>query len=487
MIKKTFPHFTIVLLLIIIFSCRKDDMYFESEGLLVFSVDTVLFDTIFTTVGSSTRQLKVYNPHNKTIRISSINLSGGSQSKFSINIDGMPAHQAKDIEIRPKDSMFIFVRVTLDPNSFNTPFVVSDSIMFFTNNKMQQVKLVAWGQNAHYHTPTHFPYNMSPYSVISSNTTWTNDKPHLVYGWVVVDSSYTLTIEEGAQIHIHNNSGIWVYNDGSLKVEGTKDKPVVFQGDRLESWYKDLPGQWGRLMYNGYLFSMGIWLSSGSIDNEIDYAIIRNGDTGIRVDTTGNSPNPTLRIRNTIIENMSTAGIYAQGSYVEGENLLITNAGIHALILSIGGSYDFKHCTFANYWSYSTRQTPSVVINNYYKDINNNIQLRPLNKAYFGNSIIYGTLEEELLLDKQTGTAFNFFFDHCLIKTKEAISDPSHFSNCLKNNDPLFEDISEADYRLRNNSPALNIGSLSVAADVPFDILGVNRTASPDLGVYEKE
>jgi len=471
---------------LMVYACQKDDFLFETEGGLNFSTDSVCFDTVFTTIGSTVQQLKIYNPHKKSIKISSVNLGGGTASNYRINIDGIATTEVKDIELAAGDSMFIFVRVTVDPNNLNTPFVISDSLIFITNGHIQQVKLVAWGQNAYYHTPQYFPYNMSPYSVINTDETWLNDKPHLVYGWVVVDSAYTLTIQEGTQIHFHNNSGLWVYTDASLKVNGTKENPVVFQGDRLEQWYKDLPGQWGRLMYNGYLLSMGIWLSAGSIDNEINYAIIRNGDTGIKVDTTGNSTNPTLKIRNTIIENMSTSGIYAQGSFVEGENLVICNAGIHALILSIGGTYDFKHCTFGNYWAYSTRQTSSIVLNNYYKDINNNIQIRHLNKADFGNCIIYGNIEEEILLDKNNSGVFNYKFTNCILKTAMDISNTTFYSSCLKNIDPLFENTTLNNLKLKVGSPALDIGDMSIALQVPYDIIGNARTITPDLGAYEK-
>lgn len=476
----------ILLVIIMLFSCRKDDFLTETEGNLNFSTDSVLFDTVFTTVGSTTQYLKVYNPHNKPIKISSIALAGGTSSNYRINIDGVSAVEVKDVELAANDSLFIFVRVTVDPNNTNTPFVVSDSIMFNTNNKWQQVKLVAWGQNAYYHTPTNHPYNMSPYSIVSGNTTWLNDKPHLVYGWVVVDSAATLNIQEGTQVHFHNNAGMWVYSDASLKVNGTKSNPVVFQGDRLEQWYQDLPGQWGRLMYNGYLFSMGIWLSAGSIDNEINYAVIRNGDTGIKADTVGNSTDPTLKISNTIIENMSTAGIYAQGSYIEAENLVVSNVGIHALILSIGGSYDFKHCTFGNYWNYSTRQTASVVLNNYYEDINGNIQLRDLTKADFGNCIIYGNIENEILEDKNSNGVFNYKLTNCLLKTTLDISNATHFDSCIKNTDPLFQNSALNKFMLQAGSPAIDVGNVNIATFVPLDIMGAARTQSPDLGAYEK-
>ena len=80
---------------------------------------------------------------------------------------------------------------------------------------------------------------------------------------------------------------------------------------------------------------------------------------------------------------MSQTGILAQGSNVYGENLQINNCGEHLLLLNIGGIYDFKHCTFANFWPFS-RQTPSIVLNNYYEDINGTIQNRNLLKADFG-------------------------------------------------------------------------------------------------------
>jgi len=475
-----------LLLLSVLFACHRDDFLTETEGSLTFSTDSVSFDTVFTTVGSTTKQLRVYNPYNKSIKISSITLAGGNASNYRINIDGVSATQIKDIVLKAKDSLYIFVKVTVDPNNTNTPFVVSDSLVFVTNNHVQQVKLVSWGQNAYYHTPKYHPVNMSPYCVISSNETWLNDKPHLVYGWVVVDSSFTLTIQEGTKIYFHNNSGIWVYNDASLKVTGTKEKPVVFQGDRLEQWYKDLPGQWGRMVYNGNLYSMGIWLSQGSINNDINYAVIRNGDTGIKADTVGNSTNPTLKLRNTIIENMSTAGIYAQGSFVEAENVVVSNAGVHAVILSIGGSYDFKHCTFANYWNYTTRQTSSVVLNNYYKDVNSVIHVRDLTKADFGNCIIYGNVEEEVFLDKNSSGIFNYKFTNCLLKTNHDIGNTTYYTNCLKNADPLFENTSTNNYQLQVYSPALDIGDMSIALQVPYDILGNARTISPDLGAYEK-
>ena len=54
-----------------------------------FSSDTVYLDTVFTTIGSSTYNLKIHNLSERNIEIGSIRLGQGSDSKFRLNVDGM--------------------------------------------------------------------------------------------------------------------------------------------------------------------------------------------------------------------------------------------------------------------------------------------------------------------------------------------------------------------------------------------------------------
>ncbi len=474
-----FPLCIACMLSFVIFlsSCKKDKITTDASAKLKFSADTLLFDTVFTTIGSTTMQLKVFNPYSNKIKISSIRLAGGSSSQFRMNVDGMATTEINDVEIEAKDSIFIFVKVTVNPNNSNSPLIVSDSVLFMTNGNLQKVQLVAWGQNAYYYTPN-YPAGNPWYSVLDCNSTWTNDKPHVIYGYAVVDSGCTLTIKEGTRVYMHKDAVLWVYKDGTLKVQGSLGNPVTFQGDRLEQYYKDQPGQWGK-----------IWLSKGSCNNEINYAVIKNGYIGIHADTiTDNATQPTLKLENTIIENMGAAGILAQGSWVDASNCVIGNCAQYAIVLNIGGKYDFRQCTVGNYWSLSNRVTPSIVLNNWYKDINSNIIARPLTKAYFGNCILYGSITDELLLDSLTnGTPFSYQFDHCLLKTGINASSPSHFINCVLNSDPAFKDVSSNDYRLSSTSAAINKGLMSIAHIIPFDILRHNRTndVAPDIGAYE--
>ncbi|MDQ3192662.1 MAG: hypothetical protein M3Q58_13800, partial [Bacteroidota bacterium] len=301
--------------------------------------------------------------------------------------------------------------------------------------------------------------------------TWTNNIPHVIYGYAVIDSLCKLTIEQGTQIHFHNNSGLWVYKGGSIKVNGVQGAPVVFQGDRLEPYYREIPGQWDR-----------IWLNEGSIDNEINYAIIKNGLIGIQAETLEANMGNQLILNNTIIRNMSRSGILSRFYKIQAGNNLITNCGMYAAELTMGGHYEFNHCTFANYWQ-GNRKTPSVMVLNYYKDLNEQIFAAPLYKADFNNSIIYGTLEDEILVDDAgQGVDFNYGFNYTLVKSSKELLGTMLY----KNTDPLFTNVLEGDFTLKAGSPAIEKGSPAYVTGVlSSDINGNIRSGNPDLGAFE--
>lgn len=483
------------LLVVLSFTACKRDFFAESgPGELQFSTDTIIFDTVFTTVGSITHSLKVYNRNSNSVTISSIDLANqNSEGVYRINVDGVSGTHAENIKIPANDSIYIFVEATINPVGSNLPYLVTDSLLFVTNGKMQDVDLVAYGQNANFYTP-HDNFFMSgsdtinyKYHSIAENTTWDNTLPHVVYGYIIIEPNATLTINEGCQVYFHKNSGILVGNPiladhsgnpipgGILNINGTLNNEVVFQGDRLDAWYKDVAGQWDR-----------IWFTPGSIGGHINYSIIKNAKVGIQSDTLLDDLSPKVTVNNTIIENMSDIGIFAQGSYVVGENNVISDCGRYAMVLNIGGTYDFKHCTFANYWSGSTRNTPSVLLNNYYEDANGNIQLRDLLQADFTNCIVSGSLPGEIELQENTTATFNYNFNNCLLKLHPDSSLTTlNENNSIKiqNSDSLFVDIQEDDYQLHQLSPAINAG---IETGVTLDILGNTRNGLPDLGAYEK-
>jgi len=455
----------------------------DQSATLHFSTDTITFDTVFASIGSITKTLTVYNRNNFDVK-SNIALLGNSAANFRMNIDGIAGNSQTNIEIPAKDSIFIFLEVTIDPSSSNTPYILSDSLVFTTGTKKQDVDVVAWGQDAYFHTANTYGDIINGndttrfyYHLLDCSQPWTNDKPHVIYGYAVVDPGKTLLINEGCNVYLHNNSGILVGNPfleasgGSIKVNGTFGNEVTFQGDRLDPWYKDIPGQWDR-----------IWLMPGSINNEINYAIIRNGNIGIHADTVGNS-SPTVIINNTIIENMSSIGILGQGANITATNTVISKCGQYAVACNIGGIYNFTHCTFANYWDYNHRSTPSILLNNYYEGADGNIYVRNLEEANFTNCIIDGSLSTEVSFQEQELGAFNYTFDHCLIKLDPTIStDNTHYQNAIINQSPKFKDNLEGDFHLAEDSPAIDSGNNST--DDTSDIEG-NPRNNADIGAYE--
>ena len=480
-------------------SCISEEDYLtDRSAQLNFSSDTLTFDTVFTTMGSITRAICVYNPHNDPILIDRVFLGGGKSSPYRLNIDGDTALVARNVEIQPHDSLFIFARVTINPNNSNNPLLVRDSIVFEFNRKRQYLQLVAFGQDAYYHIPD---YTSNRYLIthdsrgkeirryyslaheqpllrgceVSGNKLrWKSNKPHVVFDLCVVDSAYELTLPAGTKVFMANQAEFWVYTGGSLKMTGEEQNPVVVQGMRRDGYYKELPGQWSRL-----------WLIAGSKDNVFENAIIKNGGIGVMADTCVNN-NPTLFMKNVEISNMSHHGIWSRGATVEGINVIVKNVGKCAVNLELGGTYRFVHSTFANYWNYDIRKYPTLNLQNYYKYSDRIVYERPMVRAEFYNCLIYGSKTgEEIKIDESYFPLTQYLFDHCLLAMKP-VQDAEHFIECLFQKDPLFTDPGEHDVHLTQKSPAIGkANSVWTQSFAPKDHDGVLRSLPASIGAYE--
>ena len=253
-ISNRYTNFFILLLflsILITVSCRKEEIINNSPYLkLGFSADSVIFDTVFTSLGSATKQLMIYNPSDSKVVISNLILGDGEQSAYRINVDGESGDSFKDIELSGGDSIYVFVRVTIDPQNINNPYVIEDDIYLLTNGNEQKIKLIAWGQDANYILADTYIEGLPPFKIIADSLEtvhWTNEKPYVIYGYAVINSYGKLIIDEGARIFFHEGSGLWAYVDGELNVLGTIENPVTFKGDRLEEQYANTPGQWDRI------------------------------------------------------------------------------------------------------------------------------------------------------------------------------------------------------------------------------------------------
>jgi len=452
----------IVFSMLMLTNCQKEDVYKGEQLPLSFSTDTVQFDTLFTTLSSITKSFTVHNTYDKTLKIDEIRLSGGSHSAFRINIDGIAAPTVQNIEIKGNDSIYIFVETTLDANNASAPMIVEENISFIRKDQQKKVQLVAYGQDVH----------ILKDWIVKTDATWQADKPYLIEGDLLIDTNKTLRLSPGVQLFFRQDSRMYIA--GTLLAEGNLEQPVMFSGDRLDSDYKNIPGQWE-----------GLWFLAGSKDSRLSYSEVKNAIIGIQADSVVGT-NPTVTLENTLIRNMTSTALYARGAYINAYNSLFANCGQYLAALTIGGNYSFNHCTFANYWRYSTRRVASVLLNNYYTDINNTEQPRPLKKAYFGNCLIYGSRPGEITLDATEATEFNVSFEGSFAKVEQDF--PDFLEAQYRNINPKFIDPYNHNYQLDTLSPVKDQGILDIANLYPTDLLGNSRLIDlgPDPGAYER-
>ncbi len=456
--QKSFIFILIILICAVFISsgCKKKN--FLSKKNLSFSLDTLVFDTVFTTIGSTTKQFKIYNKENRTVNISDIELMGGESSPFRMNVDGIMSTKIQDIELEGKDSLFVFVEVTLDINSQTLPMIVEDSIRFRTNGVDQYVKLAVWGQDAYFH-----------YKDLNEGI-WPNDKPHVIYGYAAIDSSKTLNIIAGTQIFLHKSALLYVYKS-TLNIQGTIGNEVVFQGDRLEQDYQNVSGQ-----YYGIYFEK-------ARPSTIDYAIIKNGTSGIHLYSRDQMfSDYTLKISNTIIENQARYGVFIySGAKVKAENCILAKNGTHALLVLEGGDFNFNHC---NLVGYGASTSAAVGISNFYNDYSNGTtNVGSINQGILQNCIITGNQTTELAIDtiQMAGVTLNFDFNHCLI-TSEEIQTDGFYQNILWNNNPNFTNPFELDFSFPSSAIQNSNG---INSSVFNDIFGNPRNNPPDIGAIE--
>lgn len=479
--------FILLALTTITISCRKKQVFSESSSLNIsFSADTITFDTVFTSIGSSTRTLMIYNRNSDNLKISSIRLEKGTSSPYSINVDGQSGITFSDKEVYANDSLYVFIKVTIDPTDENNPFFVHDRIIFNTNGNENAVSLTAYGQNAHYIIGTKgiFPDangNYTNYYIpitdsVNKDVHWTAEKPYVIYNVALIDSDGTLTIDAGTHVYFHGGSGLWAWSEGQLIVNGTAENPVVFQGDRLEPFYADKAGQWDR-----------IWLMEAreGCGHIINHAIIRNGFIGLQMQRMLKDNMAPAYVTNTIIENHTGIGLYANCYTIGMSNILIDNCGNYCVALTGGGNYIMTHGTIANYWTSSTRKAQALFFNNLYTDPTDGITYAIPFNCEINNSILYGNKDDEFGTEFYPGTDSTYRFNSSLVHTLRP-HDTTLYTSCVFNKAPKFIDAASFNFHLDTLSAAIGIGNPNYAIGIlRYDLDGVERGDTPDAGAYQ--
>ncbi len=474
---KIAPGLLILSLAIFLFACKKDSFITSPDAQVTITVDSLKYDTVFTTAGSITQSFKIINENNQKLKISSVKLMGGNSSAYKINADGFTGPEINDLELAANDSIYVFVSVIINQNANNLPFIIQDSIKINYNGTDRWVQLEAWGQNAHFFRNKE----------IAADEIWTNDLPYVILGSLYIDPGKTLTIDKGCRIYVHADAPIVV--DGTLQINGQKDSVdrVYFRGDRLDDPYKDFPASWP-----------GIFFRSSSKDNVLNYAVLKNAYQAIAAqDLSSNAPNPKITLNECIIDNAYDAGIITLNSSIRATNCLVSNCGKNLYLLK-GGDYQFIHCTVASYSNnFILHRDPVLLISNYI-NVNNVPQALPLT-ALFRNCIFWGEGglvddSDEVVVAKSTLASLNINFDSDLWKIQK--TNPTGISGVtatgiINNMPPLFDSINISknsyDFHLKSDpqSPAINKGNPITMGS--YDLDGKLRANTPDLGCYEKQ
>ncbi len=460
-----------LLFILSLFSCRPEKFFKGSTALQFsewdnYSLDTLTFDTVFTLEPgtnnpiSVTQKFWVKNNEKATVE-ADFELIGGSNSPFRFSINGKAGPYIRGVEIPAGDSVWGFVQCSLAPNNQTMPALVLDSIMARVGGGESKMYLEAYGWDAYYFRSANLP----------CNAVWADKvKPYVIVNSALVPANCTFTIRPGVQVYNSPRSTLFV--EGTLKIEGTAQERVTFTGSRPRFDTRRLPNQW-----------VGIHMLRNSVNNSIKYANINNAAIGVRVDSLPVSGAYNLEIENTQIKYSGQVALLGVSANIKATNCEATEAGSYTFLGLLGGSYAFNHCTFASYVSYSTRNEGHFGLTNTLRDGNGNL-LRTFPLACdMDNSIVNGSLDDEIEIDNSSLSSFTFTGDANILTLK--FDRPLPALNNFYNVNPKFIDFRSSNYQLDTLSPAQDKGIIS-APSISTDVLGTARDAAPDIGAYER-
>ena len=446
-------------------SCIDDAMTTSPNDVLTFSRDTVNFDTVFTDLGTPTARLIVHNRAGKGINISSIKFKR-SDTEFRLNVDGVSGSEFHDVEIRAKDSIFVFIECFIPESEGNEPHLVADDLEFITNGVTQDVRVEAYGQNVTRLRNVQMTRDM----------TLTADRPYVVFDTLRVEQGATLRIDPGARVLMHDGAAIVV--EGRILALGTPDRKIDLRGDRLDNVLPDvgydiLAGQW-----------RGIRIAAGSFDNRLECVDMRSTQRGLEVDSCGDLSRQKLTVVNSWLHNSQGNVLSSRHAKVDAYGVCFSEAAASVVSLK-GGDHRFEQCTFANNYLFSVISGPLVELLHCLPS-EQEANPMPLMRAEFTNSIIYGLTDDITPADLTGSQVFLRY-----VSLKAAGTDDDNFIHCFWETDPMFYTVRPDyyfNYRLMEDSPVKSAGDPALVTEqTRTDMDGVNRLSdgNPSLGAYQ--
>lgn len=459
--------------------CSDDESYtVNANDKLAFSTDTVNFDTVFTTLGSSTRSLKVYNNNSKAVRITDVSLASGGESGYRINADGQSGPSVQNLEIAKSDSMYVFIEVTPDRQDSETPEVITDRLVFTLESGVrQEVVLTADAQD----------FNLVESAEVTGEMTLhTSKAPYVVMDSLVVRKGGKLTIEPGVTLCFHKGAGLVV--EGELECQGTLSQPITFRCDRMDRLFSYLPYDRTEAQWEG------VRIAAESGDCTFSYTDIHGGNYGVVCDS-ASVDSKKITVTNCKFSNVSGNALELNNIRAEVANSEFSNAGGNCVRI-LGGDATFVHCTIAQFYPWGSNGAAL-----YFTNAAGTGSVNLVN-ASFTNCIVSGDGQDEVscVVSDDKAAALNFKFSHCLLLTVEpGDTYASCFDQCVLETDGdaaykggnfrlIDNDIYLYDFGLTEQSKAVGLASGEAAAAYPYDRNGNLRSGDgvkADAGCYQ--
>ncbi len=461
--KNFFP--IIFFLSTIFFSCGKDDINTSKDAALQTTVDTLKFDTVFTSAGSITKSFKIVNKNKQALNIALIQLEGGTASAYKINVNGIEGAVKQNSLIAANDSIYVFVKVNVNPTAANQPFILADSIKIIFNGNTRYVQLQAYGQNAIYLNN----------SIINVDTVFTAQKPLIILGGLTVSAGAKLTMQAGTKIFCHADAPVIV--NGTLLLNGTANQKIVFTGDRLDEPYASFPASWP-----------GIYINASSKDNYFNHVVIKNAYQAVVVQQPATNGNQKLIAERCEISNAYEVGVLLSNTSASFKNCLIARSRFNLAIIA-GGNYAFENTTIAGYSSiYRPHLEPGTSISTAANAggtiVNNNCTASFTNCIFWGEE---GIVKNEIVTQRQGAATLNVELKNSIYKT-ELLPSNVIFSNSLANQIPGFDSInvSRNMYNFHISNPAAPGVNKGLPSLTTTDLDGKPRNVGiTDIGCYE--
>ena len=383
--------FLFLIAMAMLVACNDNDSFTASPSArLTFSTDTVKLDTVFSTIGSATYTLWVYNNASDGIKIKSVRLRQGNQTGFRVNVDGSYLDNTlgsvvNNLEVRKGDSLRVFVEITAPENMQELPKTIEDDLIFALESGVEQRVCLhgcAWDALQ--------LRNL----VVSHDTLIQSFKPIIIYGGIKVDNT---------TLYFHDQAGIDVY--GTLSTDS-----VLMRGDRLDHMFSYLPydrvsGQWRGLQFH-----------SSSFGNTLINTEIRNAEDAIVCDSSSlDSQHRRLYMERCIVHNNKGVGLEANNAYVGLLNCQFSNT-LKECVAVYGGAVIMHNCTLAQFYPFSADRGPALRFCNF-KGENN----YPLEAFTCINSIITGYADDVIMgeMASDSTVTYNFYFENCLLRTPQ--------------------------------------------------------------------